>query len=1070
MLFIGARNTYCQTKTSTHLAQIENLIFKDSISKANNYLVSVIKKHRDLKEYKNSISYIDTHCKIAKIKNPNYNVSKTVSFFDYIPKNTTDKNILFEYNLALSKVYGDENFIEIAVSYLKEAEHIANTINNLKYKAEVGYYLGDYSLKQGDFDLFFEYINNTAKLIEKESHITFEIAPKAFNLKGGIMHFTAKPDSANFYFKKALDYSKKLEQTLDNKYYTPSIIYSNWFLAKQAEGSYTEAQDFIFQAIRLRKSFLEKTKNETLKSKAYANLSLSYRNMTSLMYHTGAYEKSKHFSRLGYNLVRKHVSPKNIRYFHGILLMAETSINFNEYDKALEYLTEAETALKGIEGENYNWYSQLYGVFGNAYYQNHEFVKAIEYYERYDQYWNKNNIDEFQYDDIYLKLNQATTYAQIGKITKAQSLAENIITYVKKQYGESSFLANDCAVTLLKIYNISENYNRTITLAEKITEKYTRNSKNKLIDKYYFETNKANVLLFKAQAEYYLLSHKTETKLRYISKTLEESIELLEERKSLISSLEDINLLLNEYVELIDFTKKIYLELYSLTKKETHLNKIIELHESAIYSRIRARLNLREVKSAEVSEYFLLREKELKKKLNTSFDEEAINEDKVVEIINQIDQWNSFQDSLQKFYPKYHNLRYVAIKNSVDGLNKSIPKNTTLLRYVFIAEQLYVIVLSKDRKQLIPLNYNISKDDISVLHDFKKSISEFAMASNKIYNILWKPIADKVNTQNVIIFPDKELFNISFELLTSVKIDSYEDLKTTSLMSKFFISYNYNLLLIKNNKKTSNYNDNLVAFAPEFNKKMKTDYQLAITDSTELDKSYLNLLPQPFSSDLIKKYTKRLNGNTYLNENASKQVFAKSANEHKIIHIGTHAAANNQNPELSRLVFAKNTSDSTLINDNYLYSYEIYNQSLNSNLAILTACETGKPTYQPGEGMISLAHAFNYAGSESILTSLWQIDEKSSTQILEYFYKYLEDGLRKDQALQKAKLDYLSKARGRTLHPQYWAGLVLMGDTAPIELTHSNHLHWWFLAAIIAITVICFIIFKKRTSSFQNKL
>ena len=113
------------------------------------------------------------------------------------------------------------------------------------------------------------------------------------------------------------------------------------------------------------------------------------------------------------------------------------------------------------------------------------------------------------------------------------------------------------------------------------------------------------------------------------------------------------------------------------------------------------------------------------------------------------------------------------------------------------------------------------------------------------------------------------------------------------------------------------------------------------------------------------------NGQSFLNENASKQLFINKAREHKIIHIGTHAESNNLNPELSRLVFAKNITDTLNLDDNYLYNYEIYNIDLSSELAILTACETGKPGYQPGEGMISLAHAFNYAGSESILTSLW---------------------------------------------------------------------------------------------------
>jgi len=114
--------------------------------------------------------------------------------------------------------------------------------------------------------------------------------------------------------------------------------------------------------------------------------------------------------------------------------------------------------------------------------------------------------------------------------------------------------------------------------------------------------------------------------------------------------------------------------------------------------------------------------------------------------------------------------------------------------------------------------------------------------------------------------------------------------------------------------------------------------------------------------------------------------------------------------------------------------------------------------------MISLAHAFNYAGSESILTSLWQIDEQSSAQILNYFYEYLEDGLPKDQALRKAKLDYLSTAEGRTLHPQYWAGLVLMGDTSPIALNKGflqKSSALWIIFTLLVITVFLVLVRKR---------
>lgn len=240
---------------------------------------------------------------------------------------------------------------------------------------------------------------------------------------------------------------------------------------------------------------------------------------------------------------------------------------------------------------------------------------------------------------------------------------------------------------------------------------------------------------------------------------------------------------------------------------------------------------------------------------------------------------------------------------------------------------------------------------------------------------------------------------------------------------------------------------------------MKKDYRIAITDSVTIDKTYLSLLPQPFSVDLAKEYSQLFNGSFFINEKASKQIFKHEANEHKIIHIGTHAESNNISPELSRLIFAKNSKDE----DNSLYTYEIYNENLNSNLAILTACETGKPSYQAGEGMISLAHAFNYAGSESILTSLWKIDEQSSAKIIESFYKYISKGLAKDKALQKAKLDYIAKAEDRTIAPQYWAGLVLIGDKSPIDLHSSSNIIWIILSGLLIIiaVIIRLKIFKK---------
>jgi hypothetical protein len=99
-------------------------------------------------------------------------------------------------------------------------------------------------------------------------------------------------------------------------------------------------------------------------------------------------------------------------------------------------------------------------------------------------------------------------------------------------------------------------------------------------------------------------------------------------------------------------------------------------------------------------------------------------------------------------------------------------------------------------------------------------------------------------------------------------------------------------------------------------KELKVPYiRLADEREDNLDKTYLTLLSQPFSADLVKEYSRVFKGTSFLNEKASKHLFTNVAKEHKIIHIGTHAESNNISPELSRLIFAKNAGDLTSINE-----------------------------------------------------------------------------------------------------------------------------------------------------------
>jgi CHAT domain-containing protein len=320
----------------------------------------------------------------------------------------------------------------------------------------------------------------------------------------------------------------------------------------------------------------------------------------------------------------------------------------------------------------------------------------------------------------------------------------------------------------------------------------------------------------------------------------------------------------------------------------------------------------------------------------------------------------------------------------------------------------------------------------------------------------------------VIIIPDGILFNLSFEMLTPEKIASFKEFHTNSLLSKYSISYQYSLFLLQHNREKKQIKEKFVAFAPGFSDRLKKEYKRVVTDSMDLDRNYLHLLPQPFSVNLAKNTIGMLGGNLFVEKESTEATFKQKAGKHEIIHIGTHAESDNQHPEFSRLIFAKNPDE--LSQDNSLYLPEIYNCDLTSNLTVLTACETGKPGYEDGEGMISLAHAFNFAGSESILMGLWKIDEKSSATIVGSFYRNLLAGLSKDEALRQAKLSYLQTARGSALDPAYWAGLVLMGNSEPIELKQVSSKGYWLAGGITLLGIMLLVGGKRLRKNRQKHL
>ena len=1071
-LFLVCCHSYSvvgQSDTLLDLSAINDLLASDKVIEATTLLQKKMSSFIDADQIDSLYQFPIYVGKIANARGDKVKgFAAAEEFMTDLQSRTSNPRTLFQAYLSMDKLYVDLGDDASSVVASKKALEYAQKTPNITTKelGEINYTIGGNYYALYDLSNAVTYFKASVTAYESSESAKKDKLADAYNGVAVSMWTLNKLDSAEVYFHKAIATTKESELTAyDMDYYIVAFQF-NLALVIEAQGHLGEAIELKKEIISKLQEIINGSQDEFLVKKSKRLQASAISNLAAFYNDTGYLTKAYEMLKYAHEKKKEVYGLDSPRLGTSSHQIATSEIELLEFDKSIATAEEALTNLKKAPSRYLSVEGDLLYSMAKAYSEKKEIQRAKELYEQSEAIYNEAYPNEYSREYLILLRDYALFLAENEEPKKAISLAKKAYDYILKNGGEDNF------PIIKEITNLSQVY---FSMGDYENAYQWTNEGNKYLDQ---KLSQATSVIDSIQIEFYrptithlevqsLLKTTLQKDTLFLKEQLvkiDKAVSVLERRKTTTFTAKDINNLLTEYKSLNNISKQLYHSLYKITHRSVYLDKTMAIQESGIYNRIRTQFNIRNnIRFGGIPSEVESREKELKQLISNSL---KANEEKDINTYFEVNEaWDTFLDSLKLQYPKYYQLRYATIEQPITNLQKNIPENTTVLRYFFSGKELFVLVVTPTEKKLVALDAKNITEKIAQLAEDQGDLETVAPHYHQLYLKLWQPIEALVTTEKVIVIPDGDLFNLSFETLTPLQITSFQELATNSLLAKHHISYNYSLLLLNENKETIDYSSNFVAFAPEFSDKMKKDYQLAITDSMDLDKTYLTLLPQPFSLDIAEEYSQRFRGSSFLNEKSTKQLFIANAKEHKIIHIATHAESNNVSPELSRLVFAKNVSDKESLTDNYLYTYEIYNQNLSSNLAILTACETGKPTHQPGEGMISLAHAFNYAGSESILTSLWKIDEQSSTQIIGYFYENLKEGIPKDQALQQAKLTYLARAEGRTAQPQYWAGLVLMGDATPIHLSSGIPLWIWILGGVLALFLIFYIARKRRVST-----
>lgn len=413
---------------------------------------------------------------------------------------------------------------------------------------------------------------------------------------------------------------------------------------------------------------------------------------------------------------------------------------------------------------------------------------------------------------------------------------------------------------------------------------------------------------------------------------------------------------------------------------------------------------------------------------------------------------DSLRTALERTYPAFHWLAFEAQQKELATVQSQLKnKDDLVIEYSFVDSVLYILALQQHGAKAFKLDWRDQEEQvlgrfISFLHDDQRAQNEgYETAYLKAYEALALPLFQKLlepsltafpETQTLTIIPDKALGYLPFEALltkgsSSPGDNQYQEL--AFLLKLFPIKYNYSASLpVSDSLVHQRPSGSLAAFAPQYEgNALVSSREVFHRFAGENDIKFGQL---PATKQEVTDIKSMLGGEVWAGATASKQTFLQEAGNYRFLHLAMHAFTNDSLPLQSGLVFAPGE-------DRFLYTYEIYNLPLRAELTVLSACHTGFGKYQQGEGIMSLARAFRYAGSPNIVMSLWQADDQSTAQLMKFFYQNLKDGLGKAEALRQAKLSFI-EGGGKPM-PYYWAGFVLMGDADPIDLdTGSKALLW----------------------------
>lgn len=1041
----------------------KSLIAYDQVEYDSSLLIaqSALQKMTDMK-YQNTVVSAEFHRRIGvvyEVRDGNF--TKAVEFYNRGISLVEKSN---EKTLLRSQLGKDLAIAILSQGYLDSAQNILQktiTLQKEDFGREFKELADSYRLQAAVYTL----ASNTPMALKyyRKALETIDLDAdgiKKQEVKGDVFGNLAYTHQENGYYDSAIFYYHKQksinEEILDSQHRKLAYLYGNFSLLKALKGELDSANFYIEKKLRI---------NEATLSQDSPDLANAYSQAASILAEYSRYEEAQTYAKKGLRILESSFGESHSETFNPVFQLGNINLKLGNAEISLDYFEKAIKIAKGSEVARHQPMISAYLGIADNYFALDKPDLAV----KYTQKAYKITTDQFNTEhetSARAKLRFGEFYSVKGDFEKAMDELDIALKIFTEQHGARNLMVSQ---SKLNISEVSLKLGREEDAISHLQAASFANSYT-----YELDVNRGpeledmidpilGIQIVTKLADVMNLMYKKTNDVTWLerSKTqLEMSVELLGELVFETSIESDAMRVLDQFHKSYSRLLMTSLEMkdQGLLEQDAFNETVLKYSEASrninlTFNRYKADQN-NGLRDGLDSLKLLNREigfakSELLTNLRTTGDSLKIDyyEQRLFELTNTKNLLRSnSKDGTYLDFKKEKGSKTIA------DYQQALAENESVIEYFIADSTLFSLVINN--QEMVVFTQKLDQGFYSNIEDYlsfkNNEINRYAKGAYSLYGILIEPLEYLIkNSEKWIILPEKELWNINFDLLLSRQPLKNDPRSFEYILRKHHVSYSNSLDRLFQDNSRHGYGE-MLAFAYEEgeDKDLNDIFIFRSNDKSKISGTVSE----------VKEFNKNFRGDYFYGTSATEEEFKKRATDYSIIHLALHGDVDDTNLNASHLIFNQKNPESK--QDGYLYPFELYDLELNAEMVVLSACHTGVGEIVNGEGVMSIGRGFLYAGAKSLLLSQWEVSDATAPKIITSFYEYLDKGNEKDKALQLAKLDFLETANNITASPLYWGSFFILGDTDSIDLKRSRS--WMLWSGIVLLLVLGFFFTQKR--------